>query len=85
MTLIALLLIRVVTTANHKILQFLDLMNDYDFYYDDSAEKEDVQFRLRTFIKDNNISPKKIAPYLDFFPDSIYKALYNLEVENVLA
>ena len=46
----------IVTTENHNILQFLDLMNDYDFYYDDSAIKEDVQFRLKTFIKNNNIS-----------------------------
>ena len=75
----------IVTTENHNILQFLDLMNDYDFYYDDSAIKEDVQFRLKTFIKNNNISSKTLSPYLDFYPDSIYKALYNLEVENVLA
>ena len=75
----------VVTNENHKILQFLDLMNDYEFYYDDSAEEYDVDFRIRTFLKENKISREKMEQYLDFYPDSIYKTLYKLEVAHVLA
>ena len=75
----------VVTSENHKILQFLDLMNDYEFYYDDSAEEYDVDFRIRAFLKENNISREKMEQYLDFYPDSIYKTLYKLEVAHVLA
>ena len=75
----------IVTNENHQILQFLDLMNDYDFYYDDSAIKEDVEYRIRNFLKDNNISRKQMESYLDFYPDSIYKTLYKLEVARVFA
>ena len=75
----------IITTENHKILQFLDLMNDYDFYYDDSAIEEDVFYRIKMFLKDNQISQKQFESYLDFYPDSIYKTLYKLEVAHVLA
>lgn len=75
----------IITTENHKILQFLDLMNDYDFYYDDSAVKEDVDFRIKEFLTNNKISRKNIEAFLDFYPDSIYKTLYKLEVTHVLA
>lgn len=75
----------IVTNENHKILQFLDLMNDYDFYYDDSAVKEDVDFRIKEFLSKNKITRKIIEDFLDFYPDSIYKTLYKLEVGHVLA
>lgn len=75
----------IVTNENHKILQFLDLMNDYDFYYDDSAIKEDVEYRIKNFLKESNISRNQMESYLDFYPDSIYKTLYKLEVARVFA
>ncbi|MBO7122502.1 MAG: hypothetical protein J6V90_04380 [Treponema sp.] len=74
-----------ITTENHKILQFLDLMNDYDFYYDDSAIKEDVIFRIKTFLKQNKITQEKFEPFLSYYPDSIYKTLYRLGTERVFA
>lgn len=75
----------IVTNENHQILQFLDLMNDYDFYYDDSAIKEDVEYRIKNFLKESNISRNQMESYLDFYPDSIYKTLYKLEVARVFA
>ena len=75
----------VVTSENYCVLQFLDLMNDYDFYYDDSAIKEDVEFRIKTFLREHDISQKKLDEFLDFYPDSIYKSLYKLELAHVLA
>ena len=74
-----------ITTENYKILQFLDLMNDYDFYYDDSAIKEDVDYRIKTFVKKNKISQKNIEPFLTFYPDSIYKTLYKVGADHVFA
>ena len=75
----------IVTNENHQILQFLDLMNDYDFYYDDSAIKEDVEYRIKNFLKESNISRNQMESYLAFYPDSIYKTLYKLEVARVFA
>ena len=75
----------IVTTENHKILQLLDLLNDYEFYMDYDNDEEFVKKNLLTYLKQLNLSRALFEKYLQFYPDSIYKTLYKLEVNNVLA
>ena len=74
----------VVTTENHKILQLLDLLNDYEFYMDYDNDEEFVKDNLLGYIKRLNLKRNAFDSYLDFYPDSIYKTIYNLGVANVL-
>lgn len=74
-----------ITTENYKILQVLDLLNDYEIYYDDSAIEEDVDYRIKTFLRQNKISQESIEPFLNLYPDSIYKTLYKLGARRVFA
>ena len=75
----------VVTTENYKILQLLDLLNDYEFYMDYDNDEEFVKHNLLEYIKKLNLKKSIFNSYLEFYPDSIYKTVYNLEVANVLA
>ena len=75
----------VVTTENHKILQLLDLLNDYEFYMDYDNDEEFVKHNLLEYIKKIGLKRSVFDHYLSFYPDSIYKTVYNLEVANVLA
>jgi len=75
----------IITTENFKILQLLDLLNDYDFYMDEDNDEEFVKYNLLSYIKKMKIPNNVFNNYLEFYPDSIYKTLYKLEVAHVLA
>lgn len=75
----------IITTENHKILQLLDLLNDYEFYLDYDNDEEFVKHNLLQYIKKMDITRESFDSYLQFYPDSIYKTLYKLEVAHVLA
>ncbi len=75
----------IVTTQNYKILQLLDLLNDYEFYMDYDNDEEFVKHNLLGYIKKMHVSSDTFNSYLDYYPDSIYKTLYRLEVAHVLA
>lgn len=75
----------VVTTENHRILQLLDLLNDYEFYMDYDNDEEFVKHNLLNYMKKLNLKRKVFDSYLGFYPDSIYKTIYNLGVADVLA
>lgn len=75
----------IITSENYKILQLLDLLNDFDFYMDYDNDVEFVKHNLLSYIKDLKLSQKLFNSYLEYYPDSIYKTLYKLEVAHVLA
>ncbi|MBR5095817.1 MAG: hypothetical protein IK094_01775 [Treponema sp.] len=74
-----------ITTENHKILQILDLLNDYEFYLDYDNDEEFVNKNLLDYIKKMKPQKEVFNRCLQFYPDSIYKTLYRLGVNNVLA
>lgn len=74
-----------ITTENHKILQVLDLLNDYEFYMDYDNDEEFVNKNLLDYIKKMKPQKEVFNRCLQFYPDSIYKTLYRLGVNNVLA
>ncbi len=75
----------VVTTENYKILQLLDLLNDYEFYMDYDNDEAFVKHNLLEYIKKMEVSKNDFDNCLQYYPDSIYKTIYNLEIANVLA
>lgn len=74
-----------ITTENHKVLQVLDLLNDYEFYMDYDNDEEFVKRNLLEYIKKMKPQKEIFNNCLQFYPDSIYKTLYRLGVNNVLA
>ncbi|MCD8149236.1 MAG: hypothetical protein LUE92_06675 [Clostridiales bacterium] len=63
-----------ITKDNYKILQFLDLMKDVDEYAEvTGAELSD---RLIAYMKRIQLCFSQLEPYLQFYPDKIYKNMY---------
>lgn len=63
-----------VTENNYKILQFLDLMIDIEYYSE--VEGEQLQKRLLKYMQNMKLSFSKLEPYLKYYPDRIYKNMY---------
>ena len=63
-----------VTEENYKPLQFLDLMKDIDNYSE--VEGEQLQKRLLRYMQEINLHFYMLEPYLSYYPDRIYKNMY---------
>lgn len=63
-----------VTDDNYKILQFLDLMKDIDYYSE--VEGERLQKRLFQYMQDMKLNFSMLEPYLSYYPDRVYKNMY---------
>ena len=63
-----------VTEDNYKTLQFLDLMKDIDYYSE--IEGDQLQKRLLRYMQEINLRFNKLEPYLSYYPDRIYKNMY---------
>lgn len=59
---------------NYKLLQFLDLMKDIDYYAEVSGDE--LQKRLVAYMKLSSIVFSDLEPYLQYYPDKIYKNMY---------
>lgn len=67
-----------VTNENVRILQFLDLIKDVDVY----SEEEGNSLKKRTLeiMKKLDITFSALEPYLSFYPEKIYKNMYETGV-----
>lgn len=63
-----------VTEENFKILQFLDLLKDVDMVSELSGEA--LKKRLLRYMREAMLDFSEIKPYLPFYPDKIYKNMY---------
>lgn len=63
-----------VTDSNYKILQFLDLMKDIDYYSEVKGER--LQKRLLQYMQDMKLNFSMLEPYFSYYPDRIYKNMY---------
>lgn len=63
-----------VTEDNYKTLQFLDLMKDIDSYSE--IEGEQLQKHLLRYMQAINLKFSMLEPYLSYYPDRIYKKMY---------
>ena len=59
---------------NYRILQFLDLIKDIDYYSEVSGEE--LQKRLIAYMTGCAMMFSDLEPYLQYYPDRIYKNLY---------
>ena len=71
-----------ITKENVKTLQILDLLKDIEIYCE--MDKEDAKVLICKYIKDNGITKRDFDMYLSLFPDKVYKAIYEMEIGNVL-
>ena len=67
-----------VTNENVKILQFLDLIKDVDIYSEE--EGNSLKKRMLEIMKKLDITFSALEPYLSFYPEKIYKNMYETGV-----
>lgn len=67
-----------VTNENVRILQFLDLIKDIDVYSEE--EGNSLKKRMLEIMKKLDITFSALEPYLSFYPEKIYKNMYETGV-----
>ena len=67
-----------VTNENVRILQFLDLIKDVDVYSEE--EGNSLKKRVLEIMKKLDITFSALEPYLSFYPEKIYKNMYETGV-----
>ncbi len=69
-----------VTKDNYKILQFLDMIKDIDEYAEVSGSE--ISDRLISYMKELQMRFSQLEPYLQYYPDKIYKNMYKAGILN---
>ncbi|MCD8081927.1 MAG: hypothetical protein LUE86_00005, partial [Clostridiales bacterium] len=69
-----------VTEDNYQILQFLDLIKDVDEYAEVTGTE--LSNRLIAYMTEIQIRFSQLEPYLQFYPDKIYKNMYKVGILN---
>lgn len=69
-----------VTENNYKVLQFLDLIKDVDFLSELTGEA--LGKRLYRYMKDVGLEFTMFVPFLPYYPDKIYKNMYEVGLLN---
>lgn len=72
-----------VTKENCRILQLLDLLKDLEQYADEDINQ--AAERINTYVKELNLSRSEIDKYIGFYPDRIYKYIYETRLYNAFA
>ncbi len=67
-----------VTKENYEILQLLDLLKDFEVYVDD--DMSDASKRISAYVKKLGIRKSDLDKYIGFYPDKIYKNIYETGV-----
>ena len=71
-----------INEENMTALQFLDLMSSIDKYSDLSGEE--LQNKLREFVKIINVDFMKVKEYISLFPDRVFRNIYQGGLMNEL-
>ncbi len=69
-----------ITESNYQTLQLLDLIKDSDVICE--AEGKQLCDRVQAYMKAISLQFNDMKPYLDYYPDKIYKNLYETGVLN---
>ncbi len=67
-----------ITEENKTAIQFLDLMSTIDRYSEISGDE--LKRKIRRFIEINKVDYEVVKQYLPFFPDKVYRNLYETGV-----
>lgn len=72
-----------ITKDNYRILQFLDLLKDFEQYVDGDMEQETA--RMCAYVKGLGMKRSEIDKYITFYPDRIYKYIYEMRLYDAFA
>jgi hypothetical protein len=72
-----------ITSENCSILQLLDLLKDLEMYVD--GDISDVAYRISVYVKELGLHRSEIDEYIGFYPDRIYKNIYETRLYNAFA
>lgn len=67
-----------ITNENSKILQFLDMIMVIDLYAE--VEGDDLKKRVQMIMEKMNITFSSLEPYLNYYPEKLYKNMYETGV-----
>ena len=73
-----------VNKDNHTVLQLLELLKDIDKYNENESER-DIRQQLADYIRRFQITREAVDQYIACFPIKVYKTIYEMRLENVLA
>ena len=73
-----------VNKDNHTVLQLLELLKDIDKYNENESER-DIRQQLADYIRRFQITREAVDQYIACFPIKVYKSIYEMRLENVLA
>lgn len=68
---------------NYKILRLLDLLKNFENY--NELENSEATAKITSYISESRIAKADVDKYLPFYPDRIYKNIYELGLYNVFA
>ncbi|MCD8118882.1 MAG: hypothetical protein LUE29_05275 [Lachnospiraceae bacterium] len=72
-----------VTEDNYRELQLLDLIKDIDYF---SESDPDAQLRrILAYMKELGMGFSNLKPWLPFYPDKIYKNMYEMGMLNFIS
>lgn len=69
-----------VNETNHVVLQLLELLKGIDEYIDD---ERDAREQVADYIRRFQITRDAVDQYIHYFPLKVYKAIYEMRLENV--
>lgn len=72
-----------ITKDNYSILQLLDLLKDFEQYVDD--DMNGATKRIITYVKELGLMQVDIDKYIGFYPDKIYRIIYEMRLYNAFA
>jgi predicted transcriptional regulator of viral defense system len=72
-----------INDSNCKVLQLLDLMKDFEQYFDeDNTAAPEI---IRTYVRDIKIKRSDVDKYISLFPMKVYKNIYETRLYDVFA
>ena len=72
-----------ITKENCNILQLLDLLKDLEQYVDEDMDQ--AAKRISAYVKELGMCRLEIDKYISFYPDRIYKTIYETRLYNAFA
>lgn len=68
----------VINDSNFRVLQFLDMINELK--NDDIKSNSHLKNDVRAYLKNMGISPLDLRDFVKYYPDKIYKSLFELDL-----
>lgn len=72
-----------VTESNYKQLQLLDLLKDIDYLSEEEGDER--KSRIVSYMKSNGLAFCDLEQYLPYYPDRLFRNLYEVGLLNGLS